>query len=88
MVYSGAEDNSGKNESFLDVDSDVGLGLGVAYNFDSRFALGFDFTYLKPRYTAQYNNEEDSIIKVKKKKNNRDSNSDDTKHLDTVVNSQ
>jgi len=67
MVYSGAKDNNGKNDSFLDVDSDVGFGLGIAYNFDSRFALGFDFTYLKPRYTAQFNTEEDGLVQVKHK---------------------
>jgi len=38
--------------SAIAIDDDDGWGLSFAYNFDNRFALGADFIWSSPRYTA------------------------------------
>ena len=45
---------SGEQSTGLDVDSDVGFGLGASYNFNNRWALGFGFSWHSPRYEATY----------------------------------
>jgi hypothetical protein len=47
-----SEDSNGDNGSGVDIDSDVGFGAGVAYNFNDHFAAGFDLNYLSPDYDA------------------------------------
>ncbi len=38
--------------SGVDIDSDTGFGLSVAYNISNRFAVGADFIWSSPKYTA------------------------------------
>jgi opacity protein-like surface antigen len=38
--------------STLDVDSGIGIGFSVGYNFSNRLTLGFDLDYLRPDYRA------------------------------------
>ena len=38
--------------SGVDIDSDTGFGLSVAYNINNRFAIGADFIWSSPKYTA------------------------------------
>jgi len=45
---------TGSNNSFLNVESEVGFGFWGTYNLNSRFALGFDFNWTQPRYTARF----------------------------------
>lgn len=54
IVGNSSEDAGSDNGSGVDVDSDLGFGAGAAYNFNERFAVGFDFTYLSPDYTATF----------------------------------
>jgi len=49
-VYTGSESVSGPNGSGLKVDDDWGFGLAVAYNFTNHLALGFEMSFLNPRY--------------------------------------
>lgn len=43
---------SGQNGSGLDIKSETGWGFGIAYNLNAHLALGFDFSYVEPSYTA------------------------------------
>ncbi len=38
--------------SSIDIDGDTGLGLTIAYNINNRFAVGADFIWSSPKYTA------------------------------------
>ncbi len=42
----------GENNTFLDVNDDVGWGFGFGYHFDQRFFLGFETTWLSAHYEA------------------------------------
>ena len=42
----------GEGSSSLDINSETGFGVNIAYNFNSKLALGMDFEFLKPKYTA------------------------------------
>lgn len=43
---------SGQNGSGLDIKSETGWGFGIGYNLNAHLALGFDFSYVEPNYTA------------------------------------
>lgn len=43
---------SGSNGSGLDIKSEIGWGFGIGYNLNAHLALGFDFSYVQPKYTA------------------------------------
>lgn len=43
---------SGQNGSGLDIKSETGWGFGIGYNLNAHLALGFDFSYVEPKYTA------------------------------------
>lgn len=62
VIGSGSESSSASNGAGLDVDSDVGYGAGFAYNLNPRFAIGFDFLYLKPDYTAVFNTDQSGTL--------------------------
>ncbi len=47
-----SESLNGNQGSAIAVDGDTGWGLNFAYNFDNRFALGADFIWSSPKYTA------------------------------------
>lgn len=38
--------------SGIAIDGDTGLGLSIAYNLSNRFAVGADFIWSSPKYTA------------------------------------
>ena len=43
---------SGQNGSGLDIKGETGWGFGVGYNLNAHLALGFDFSFVEPKYTA------------------------------------
>lgn len=45
-------------DSGIAIDGDTGLGLSIAYNINNRFAVGADFIWSSPKYTAVYVPEE------------------------------
>ena len=51
--------NGGEQGSGLSVDSEIGWGFWGNYNFTNRFALGFEFNWTQPRYTATFIPEND-----------------------------
>ena len=65
VVGTSSESSSGENGSSLDIDSDVGIGFGLHYNFSDHLALGFDMFFAKPRYEATFNTEEDGLVSVR-----------------------
>jgi len=54
FVAQDSETSDGSNGSSLKLNSDVGWGFGIHYNMHKNFSLGFDYSYIKPRYTATY----------------------------------
>ena len=49
-----SESLSGSNGSSLDVDSSTGFGLALSYNLNNHFAIGGEFTWNKPDYSAVF----------------------------------
>ena len=49
-----SESLDGSNGSSLDVDSSTGWGLSMNYNFNNHFALGGEFTWNRPDYSAVF----------------------------------
>ena len=47
-----SESMSADMGSTIDIDGDTGLGLSIAYNINNRFAVGADFIWSDPKYTA------------------------------------
>ena len=64
VIGNNSESASGENGAKLDVESEIGFGFNVGYNFNSRLALNFDGSYIKPDYTAVYNTEEDGPVAI------------------------
>ena len=52
LKYSDSTNLHGSNGSEANIDSTYGFGLGFAYNFNDHFALGGDFAWSQPDYTA------------------------------------
>lgn len=52
LVGNANESSQGRNGSSLEVDNDVGLAFGAAYNFNEHLAAGLELTFLNPDYTA------------------------------------
>ena len=65
LIGNMSESSSGEGGSSLDIDSEIGIGFALGYNFDSRFALNFDGSYIKPDYKAVFNTEDDGLTSVK-----------------------
>jgi len=51
-VFQDSKNIGGDGGSSLNINSRTGFGLNFAYNFSSKFALGMDFEFLEPKYTA------------------------------------
>jgi opacity protein-like surface antigen len=64
LIGNSSESTGGAQESSLDVDSEIGFGFGLGYNFNSRFALNFDMSYIKPDYTAVFDTEDDGLQRI------------------------
>ncbi len=50
----GSENLNGSNGSSLDVDSSTGFGFSLSYNLNNHFALGGEFTWNQPDYSAVF----------------------------------
>jgi len=51
-VFQESKGSNGQGGSSLDVNSTTGFGINLAYNYTSKLALGGDFEFIRPRYTA------------------------------------
>jgi hypothetical protein len=51
-IFQDSKSIGGDGGSFLDVDSDVGIGVNFAYNLNSKLSFGVDFEFLQPDYKA------------------------------------
>ncbi|MEE4164162.1 MAG: porin family protein [Woeseiaceae bacterium] len=58
-TYQNSLSAGGGNGSSLSVDGELGFSVSINYNFNSRFALGADFDWLRPDYRAVLVNDED-----------------------------
>ena len=67
VVGTGSESSDGEMGSGLEMDSTTGWAFGVTYNFSPNFAVGFDGSFLKPRYTATFNTDEEGPISLQHK---------------------
>ena len=52
IVGTSSEKTGGENGSEVDFDSATGFAFGIGYNFNEHLSLGFDGTFVKPKYTA------------------------------------
>jgi len=52
LLGQSSEDFGGPSGSGVSIDSDVGFGFGLTYNFNEHFALGGDFQFFNPDYNA------------------------------------
>jgi len=50
----GSQTLNGSMNSFINIESEFGFGFWGTYNLNDRFALGFDFNWTQPRYTARF----------------------------------
>lgn len=64
LLYSSSENFSGDRQSKVDIDSDIGLGFGIAYNFSEHLSVGGEFLYLAPDYEAVFNTDEAGLVSV------------------------
>jgi opacity protein-like surface antigen len=67
VIGNRAKTINGENGSSLDVDSTVGFGFGFGYNFNSKFALNFDGSFIKPKYEAVFNTEDAGLVSLNHK---------------------
>jgi hypothetical protein len=51
-IYQSGQKSTGKGGSSLDLKSELGFTFGMGYNFTDKLALGADFGFLRPDYTA------------------------------------
>ena len=51
-LYQDSKSMGSENGSSLKVDSELGLGFNVGYNWTDHFSLGVDFDFIRPDYTA------------------------------------
>jgi opacity protein-like surface antigen len=66
-IYLGSESSSGTNGSGLSIDDDWGFGFMINYNFTNHLALGFDMSFLKPRYEATFATEDAGLQTISHK---------------------
>ena len=52
ITFTTSETFSGQGGSSVDLSGDVGFGFAFGYNFDERWMLGFEFTWLNANYDA------------------------------------
>lgn len=65
LLNTGSEKSNGENGSSLDIDSAIGIGAGVHYNFTENLAAGFDMSWARPDYKATFATEEEGLVTVK-----------------------
>lgn len=51
-IFQDSKSIGGEGTSSLDIDTETGFGINFAYNLNSRLAIGMDFEFLKPDYSA------------------------------------
>jgi opacity protein-like surface antigen len=51
-IFQDSKSIGGEGTSSLDIDTETGFGVNFAYNLNSRLAIGMDFEFLNPDYTA------------------------------------
>ena len=51
-IFQESNNLGGEGGSSLDIDSAIGFGINFAYNLSSKLALGMDFEFLRPDYSA------------------------------------
>lgn len=51
-IFQDSKSMGGDGGSSLDVDSSTGFGINLAYNLNSKLALGADFEFIEPDYKA------------------------------------
>lgn len=51
-IYQSGDSSAGQSGSSLEVDSALGFGFNVGYNFNNRLNISADFDFLRPDYTA------------------------------------
>lgn len=64
LFQADSEDVRGSNDSSVEIDGDVGFGVGVAYNMSNALAFGFDFTYTNPDYKAVFNTDQSGVVSI------------------------
>lgn len=60
-IYQDSESATGRNGSSLSADSTLGFGISLNYNLNAQFALGVDFDWLRPDFSAVLVNDEDPL---------------------------
>jgi opacity protein-like surface antigen len=65
LIGTSSESSNGEMGSGIDVDSEVGWGFGATYHFNPNFAVGFDGTFVRPKYTAVFNTDEDGLVSLR-----------------------
>lgn len=64
VVFQDSESVSGIGGATLDLDDDTGFGFGLNYNFTNHLALGADFNFTRPRYTATFVDGNDQPVAI------------------------
>ncbi len=54
LLDTSSESFTGPENTSLDIDGELGIGLSAAYNFTNRLAVQFDLDYLSPKYSADF----------------------------------
>jgi opacity protein-like surface antigen len=67
VLGTGSESRDGENGSGVELDSATGWGFGLTYNFNEHLAVGFDGAFVKPKYTATFNTDEDGLVSLRHK---------------------
>ena len=52
LIGTGSDSSNGENGSSVDLNSATGWAFGITYNFNEHLALGFDGSFVKPKYSA------------------------------------
>jgi opacity protein-like surface antigen len=69
MVNSQSADVSGENGSALALDSDLGWGLSLGYNYNNHLLVNFEFTSVTPDYKAALIEDDGDVYTVDHKMN-------------------
>jgi opacity protein-like surface antigen len=67
LIGTSSESSGGENGSGVDFDSATGFAFGIGYNFNQHLSLGFDGSFVKPKYTAVVVPEDDEPFSVRHK---------------------
>lgn len=64
LYLTGSERARGDNQSSLDIDSGLGLGLSAGYNFTANLALHFDASLFRADYDAVLDTENQGLVVI------------------------